>query len=94
MKQVIKEEYYGTLSTGSKGKINLSGELNSKELEKMIKEKKLIYGYSFGESIYIEKKDYLGIYPEEDCNSTGFYRLVKIEKVTTIIEKETIWKGL
>ena len=89
MKKHIKEEYYGRLKNGAFGKLCIGDGFDNKKIEDIIKENKIIYGCSSTNFIFLEKLNY----SENECEKVGYFRLVEITKVTTTVEKETVWVG-
>ena len=82
------EEYYATLKNGDCSKIFFSKETYQNIGEVLYSNP--VYGYNMGASIYLDKsvKDY----SEEEMKKAGYFRLVKVEKVTTTIETEIVWR--
>lgn len=81
------EEYYATLKNGSCGKLFFSKE-SYQNIEEVLSSNP-VYGCSLGTSIYLDKlpKEY----SEEEMEKAGYSRLVRVEKTTTTIKRETIF---
>ena len=82
------EEYIGTLSCGRSGKIIFDKAAYS-NINEIMKSKTPVYGgwgAHFIRLIYNENE-----FSEQEMIKAGYYRLIKIVKITTTVEQEEIW---